>query len=68
MTFRYQMEKAGMADTRVGAIDDALCALHRAMCQLDTYNMSVMREQFPEVLEAARLWVRDEPMLNKLRD
>lgn len=66
--FREDLRQVGIADTRIEDLDKALCAVHHALCKLDTHNMNLMKEHFPEAIDAAKMWVRNEPFLNKLTD
>lgn len=67
-TFREELTEAGIAHTRIYRLDKALYDLHSAICQLDTHNLRIMKEQFPEVVDIAKMWVRNQPFLNKLTD
>lgn len=67
-TFREELEIAGIAHTRIHRLDKALYDLHAALCQLDRQNLRIMKEQFPEVVEVAKMWVWNQPFLNKLND
>ena len=66
--FEKKLIDQGFADTRAPSLDEALTSLHSAICKLDSFNIRLLREYYPEAIPLARKFVEVYPIDNQLRD
>jgi len=59
-TFNEKLEEIGLADTRILSIVEASKKMHRAICDLDDYNLAIMKENFPELVSTATRFAEND--------
>lgn len=63
----YMVSEYQMADTRAFDLDLAIDKLHSALAQMDHYNLGIIRNNFPGLLNAASLWADQNPGMNNFK-
>ena len=63
----YMVKKYQMADTRAFDLDLAIDKLHSALAQMDHYNLGMIRNNLPVLLDAASLWADQNPGMNNFK-
>lgn len=59
-TERVLVEDFGIADTRAMSIRQAMREIHRAVCYLDSHNLHRLWYYYPEVINVANTYGKNE--------
>ena len=59
-TERVLVENFGIADTRAISIREAMREIHRAVCYLDEHNLKRLWKYYPEVINVANTYGKNE--------
>ena len=59
-TERVLVEDFGIADTRAMSIRQAMREIHRAVCYLDEHNLKRLWKYYPEVINVANTYGKNE--------
>jgi len=59
-TERVLVENFGIADTRAISIRQAMREIHRAVCYLDEHNLKRLWKYYPEVINVANTYGKNE--------
>ena len=59
-TERVLVEDFGIADTRAISIRQAMREIHRAVCYLDEHNLKRLWKYYPEVINVANTYGKNE--------
>ena len=60
------LKSRGFVETRARSLAEALDQLHHSVCHMDTDQLKLLKQEFPEILKACQYFGKQIPMLNKL--
>ena len=61
--FRDQLGEAGIVDSRRYKLAEAASAVHHAESQLDSYNLEMLRQSYPEFVRLAEAFGKTDVFL-----
>ena len=56
----------GFVSTRASSLARALDQLHHSVCHMDTDQLKLLKQEFPEILTVCQYYGEQIPLLNKL--
>lgn len=64
-TFKKALQVSGMVDTRRNSLAYNMSQLHNSISQMDGHHLTILLRDYPEILEAARVYAKHEVGLNR---
>lgn len=60
------LRSRGFVETRASSLARALDGLHHSVCHMDTDQLKLLKQEFPEILKVCQYYGQQIPLLNKL--